>query len=333
MQINFARREIACKIVYYGPGMSGKTTNLEILHEKTPREHKGELTCIATEGDRTLFFDFMPLNLGNIRGMNTKFQLYTVPGQVYYNSTRKLVLRGVDGVIFVADSGKDKMEENLESLRNLEENLREYGRDVKDLPIVLQYNKRDRPDALSVDEINKKLNPRGVPCFEGVACEGQGVMDTLKCLAGLVIQNLDLQPPAGSEAAPTTAASDSGSRPAAPSSGSRPAASNGSSDSPAPSKAPAAAAVKARPKTSQRPAASTTTQRKAARPSTRTATRTKTAAKPAATTAKRKARPAPTTAKKKAMPAQSGGGSARLVLLSATLAVVAAGAAAWYFLI
>ncbi len=193
MQINFARREIACKIVYYGPGMSGKTTNLEVLHNKTPREHKGELTCIATEGDRTLFFDFMPLNLGNIRGMNTKFQLYTVPGQVYYNSTRKLVLRGVDGVIFVADSAPDKMDENLESLRNLEENLREYGRDVGELPIILQYNKRDRPDAVDPRVMNDKMNPGKRPWFEAVATDGTGVFDCLKALAGLVIQNLDVQ--------------------------------------------------------------------------------------------------------------------------------------------
>jgi GTPase SAR1 family protein len=191
VQINFARREIGCKIVYYGPGMSGKTTNLEVVHEKTPRENKGELTCIATEGDRTLFFDFMPLSLGNIMGMNTKFQLYTVPGQVYYNSTRKLVLRGVDGVIFVADSAKEKLDENIESLRNLEQNLRDYGRDIKDMPIILQYNKRDRADALDVETLNEKLNPDGRPFFEAVAPEGKGVFDCLKALAGLVIQNLN----------------------------------------------------------------------------------------------------------------------------------------------
>jgi mutual gliding-motility protein MglA len=191
VQINFARKEINCKIVYYGPGMSGKTTNLEIIHRKTPDEHKGELTCIATEGDRTLFFDFMPLNLGNIMGMNTKFQLYTVPGQVYYNSTRKLVLRGADGIIFVADSAPDKMEENLESIRNLEENLREYGRDAQDMPIVIQYNKRDVPDALPLEELQEKLNPRKIPTFEAVAKSGEGVFQTLKALAGLVIENLN----------------------------------------------------------------------------------------------------------------------------------------------
>jgi len=205
VQINFARREIACKIVYYGPGMSGKTTNLEVLHNKTPRENKGELTCIATEGDRTLFFDFMPLNLGNIRGMNTKFQLYTVPGQVYYNSTRKLVLRGVDGVIFVADSSPEKMDENLESLKNLEENLREYGRDVGELPIVLQYNKRDRPDAVDARVMNDKLNAAKRPWFEAVATDGTGVFDSLKALAGLVIQNLDMQASRTDESATASA--------------------------------------------------------------------------------------------------------------------------------
>ncbi|MBI1850117.1 MAG: GTPase [Planctomycetes bacterium] len=191
VQINFARKEINCKIVYYGPGMSGKTTNLEIIHKKTPDENKGELTCIATEGDRTLFFDFMPLNLGNIMGMNTKFQLYTVPGQVYYNSTRKLVLRGADGIIFVADSAPDKMDENLESLRNLEENLREYGRDAQDMPIVIQFNKRDLPEAVPLGELQEKLNPRKIPTFEAVAKSGDGVFQTLKALAGLVIENLN----------------------------------------------------------------------------------------------------------------------------------------------
>lgn len=221
MQINFARREIACKIVYYGPGMSGKTTNLEVLHAKTPKENKGELTCIATEGDRTLFFDFMPLNLGNIRGMNTKFQLYTVPGQVYYNSTRKLVLRGVDGVIFVADSSPDKMDENIESLRNLEENLRDYGRDLDSVSIIIQYNKRDRPDAVDVKILNDKLNIRGYPWFEAVATDGTGVFDSLKSLAGQVIQKLELHSAEGAEKglahAPTSDAKGEAARSAAPS--------------------------------------------------------------------------------------------------------------------
>ncbi len=191
VQINFARKEINCKIVYYGPGMSGKTTNLEMVHRKTPDGHKGELTCIATEGDRTLFFDFMPLHLGNIMGMNIKFQLYTVPGQVYYNSTRKLVLRGADGVIFIADSSPDKMAENVESLKNLEENLTEYGKDVKDVPIVIQFNKRDLPNAVPVPTLNEKLNWLGVPTFEASARTGEGVFATLKALSGLVIEGIN----------------------------------------------------------------------------------------------------------------------------------------------
>ena len=148
VQINFALKEVNCKVVFYGPGMSGKTTNLEIVHQKAPEENKGELTSISTDGDRTLFFDFMPLDLGNVAGMRTKFQLYTVPGQVYYNSTRKLVLQGVDGVIFVADSDPDKMDENIESYSNLIENLAEYGKDIRELPHVIQYNKRDLPNAM-----------------------------------------------------------------------------------------------------------------------------------------------------------------------------------------
>ncbi|MFN9706604.1 MAG: GTP-binding protein, partial [Planctomycetota bacterium] len=170
VQINFALKEVNCKVVYYGPGMSGKTTNLEIVHQKAPEENKGDLTSISTEGDRTLFFDFMPLDLGNVAGMRTKVQLYTVPGQVYYNSTRKLVLQGVDGVIFVADSDPEKMDENLESYANLIENLAEYGKDVRELPHVIQYTKRDLPNALSVTEMDRQLNKFGVPTFEAVAC-------------------------------------------------------------------------------------------------------------------------------------------------------------------
>ncbi len=191
VQINFALREVNCKIVYYGPGMSGKTTNLEIVHKKAPETNKGELTSIATEGDRTLFFDFMPLDLGMIAGMRTRFQLYTVPGQVYYNSTRKLVLQGVDGIVFVADSSESKMEENLESLENLKNNLAEYGKDIREIPIVIQYNKRDLPDALAVDDLNARLNPWGVPHFEAVAITGEGVFPTLKCLSGMVLETLN----------------------------------------------------------------------------------------------------------------------------------------------
>ena len=191
VQINFALREVNCKIVYYGPGLSGKTTNLEIVHKKAPESNKGELTSIATEGDRTLFFDFMPLDLGTIAGMRTRFQLYTVPGQVYYNSTRKLVLQGVDGIVFVADSSAAKMEENLESLENLKNNLAEYGKDIRELPLVIQWNKRDLADALPVDELEARINQWGVPTYEAVAVTGEGVFPTLKCLSGLVLETLN----------------------------------------------------------------------------------------------------------------------------------------------
>ncbi len=191
VQINFALKEVNCKVVFYGPGMSGKTTNLEIVHQKAPEENKGELTSISTDGDRTLFFDFMPLDLGNVAGMRTKFQLYTVPGQVYYNSTRKLVLQGVDGVIFVADSDPAKMDENVESYANLIENLAEYGKDVRELPHVIQYNKRDVPGALPVEEIDRLLNKFGVPTFEAVACTGEGVFPTLKTLAAMVLESIE----------------------------------------------------------------------------------------------------------------------------------------------
>lgn len=191
VQINFALKEVNCKVVFYGPGMSGKTTNLEIVHQKAPEENKGELTSISTDGDRTLFFDFMPLDLGNVAGMRTKFQLYTVPGQVYYNSTRKLVLQGVDGVIFVADSDPDKMDENIESYANLIENLAEYGKDVRELPHVLQYNKRDLPNAMPVAEMDKRLNRFGVPTFEAVAYTGEGVFPTLKTLAAMVLESIE----------------------------------------------------------------------------------------------------------------------------------------------
>ncbi len=191
VQINFANKEIQCKIVYYGPGMSGKTTNLEVVHKKAPKSSKGELTSIATEGDRTLFFDFMPLDLGNIAGIKTKFQLYTVPGQVYYNSTRKLVLQGVDGVVFVADSQAEKMEDNLESLENLKANLAEYGRDIDTIPIIFQWNKRDLPTALPVEELQAKLNTPNAPTFDAVASTGEGVFPTLKALASLVLESIN----------------------------------------------------------------------------------------------------------------------------------------------
>ncbi len=181
VQINFARKEVNCKIVYYGCGLSGKTTNLEIVHEKAPGDRKGELTSIATEGDRTLFFDFMPLDLGKVGGMSTKFQLYTVPGQVYYNATRKLVLQGADGIVFVADSQRDK----------LEENLRDNGLDIRKIPLVIQYNKRDLPNVMSVEELEEKINIYDAPSFEAVAITGEGVFPTLKKLSAMVLAKLN----------------------------------------------------------------------------------------------------------------------------------------------
>ena len=200
VQINFSLKEVNCKVVYYGPGLSGKTTNLEVVHGKAPQGSVGDLTSIATEGDRTLFFDFLPLNLGQVAGMKTKFQIYTVPGQVYYNSTRKLVLQGADGVVFVADSKRGKMAENLESLENLIENLHEYGMSPETTPIVLQYNKRDLPEVYSVEEMDAEMNKWNCPTFEAVARDGQGVFPTLKHLAGMVLESLNRQHTGGSVA-------------------------------------------------------------------------------------------------------------------------------------
>lgn len=191
VQINFAQKEIQCKIVYYGPGMSGKTTNLELIHAKAPDDHRGELTSIATTGERTLYFDYMPLDLGQIAGISTKFQLYTVPGQIYYKSTRRLVLQGVDGIVFVADSSAEKMRENKESLADLEDNLKEIGKTLKDLPIVMQYNKRDLPDAMSIEELQRELNGHGFPMMEAVATLGDGVFPTLKHLASMVLESVN----------------------------------------------------------------------------------------------------------------------------------------------
>jgi len=191
VQFNFFRREVNCKIVYYGPGLSGKTTNLEVVHKKTPSSNRGELTSIATEQDRTLFFDFMPIDLGTVGGMKTKLRLFTVPGQVYYNSTRKLVLQGADGVIFVADSQKHKMDENLESLDNLKQNLAEHGMDIHKIPLVIQWNKRDMPAALPVEELEKIVNFLGVPTYPAVAVTGEGVFPTLKKCAALVLEDVN----------------------------------------------------------------------------------------------------------------------------------------------
>ena len=190
VQLNLALREINCKVVYFGCGLGGKTTNLEIVHEKAAPENRGDLTSIATESDRTLFFDFMPLDLGTVSGMRVKFQLYTVPGQVYYNSTRKLVLRGADGVIFVADSQRDKLDENIESLDNLEECLSEQGRSLEEMPHVVQFNKRDLDNLLSIDEMKDKLNRYDAPCYEAVAFKGDGVLETFKALAAMMLDKV-----------------------------------------------------------------------------------------------------------------------------------------------
>jgi len=190
VQINFAQKQVNAKIVFYGPGMSGKTTNLEVVHQRAPTANRGDLTSISTDGDRTLFFDFMPLDLGTVAGMRTCFQIYTVPGQVYYNSTRKLVLQGVDGVVFVADSSGAMVQENLESLKNLEQNLNEYGKSLASLPHVIQYNKRDLPDAMSVEELNRLMNAHNAPVFEAIANTGQGVFPTLKALAARVLETI-----------------------------------------------------------------------------------------------------------------------------------------------
>ena len=188
--INYAHKEIISKIVYYGPGLSGKTSNLQFVFRKVPAETRGELISLATDADRTLYFDFLPLNVGTIKGFATKFQLYTVPGQVYYNATRKLVLRGVDGIVFVADSQAEKVEENVESLQNLKDNLSEYGYDIEKIPMVIQYNKRDLPNAMEISELEKILNPKGLHYFEAVAPTGEGVFKTLKAISMMVLEEI-----------------------------------------------------------------------------------------------------------------------------------------------
>ena len=187
-----SRTQINCKIVYYGPGLCGKTTNLQFIYEKTNPNAKGKLISLATETDRTLFFDFLPLELGNVRGFKTRFHLYTVPGQVFYDASRKLILKGVDGVIFVADSQRERMDANVESLRNLEQNLKAQGYEIRSLPYVLQLNKRDLPSALPVEEMKAKLGLNNEPVLEAIAAsdEGIGVFDTLKAVAKLVLQDL-----------------------------------------------------------------------------------------------------------------------------------------------
>lgn len=190
--VNYASREITCKLVYCGPGRSGKTTNLQYIHRRVPADRRGDMMSLATHGDRTLFFDFLPIDLGTISGFATRFQLYTVPGQVYYRSTRRLVLHGADGVVFVADSQRRQLEENIESYRDLHEALAEHGVDPRELPLVLQYNKQDLPPELvaAPAELDRLLNFRNVPSFAADALAGTGVFETLRHVSGLVLRRL-----------------------------------------------------------------------------------------------------------------------------------------------
>ncbi len=190
--VNYATREITCKIVYYGPGRSGKTTNLHYIHGQVPTDRKGQMVSLATQTDRTLFFDFLPIDLGTISGFTTRFQLYTVPGQVYYQTTRKLVLQGADGVVFVADSQARQLDENIESFQDLHENLAEQGVDARTMPLVIQYNKVDLPEELrtAVPELEEALNFRGVPSFTADALHGPGVFETLRGISELVLRKL-----------------------------------------------------------------------------------------------------------------------------------------------
>ncbi|HZE97239.1 MAG TPA: GTPase [Planctomycetota bacterium] len=314
VQINFARREVNCKIVFYGPGLSGKTTNLEIIHKKVPDTARGNLTSIATEQDRTLFFDFMPLDLGQVAGMKTKLFLYTVPGQVYYDSTRKLVLQGADGVAFIADSDPNRMNDNLESFRNLERNLKDYGVDIKKLPVVIQYNKRDLPGALSVPELNAKMNSIGAPTFEAVAVKGEGVMQTLKGISKLVVDRLNEEyAPVKSTASAVPAAAPA--RPAAP--------------PPAPPRTPTSATPIPAPRPAPPPPP-------AARPApppppTRPAPPPPVARPPAPPPPRPVAPPPPPVhAPAPAAAAQQGGGKGVMILIF-LLILIAGGLAAWHF--
>jgi signal recognition particle receptor subunit beta len=188
--VSYSGREINAKIVYYGPGLSGKTTNLEKIYDSVPETNRGRMVSMKTQTDRTLFFDLLPLDLGELQGMKTRFLLYTVPGQVYYNATRKLVLKGVDALVFVADSSPDKLAENRESLSNLEQNLKAYGLDLKTVPWVLQFNKRDTPNAMPVSQMNQELNRHDVPTFEAQAANGQGVFETLRGVSKLLLARI-----------------------------------------------------------------------------------------------------------------------------------------------
>ncbi len=188
--INFVAKEINCKIVYYGAGLGGKTTNLQWIFDQTVGKTGGKMISLATEADRTLFFDFLPLDLGSVRGFKTRFHLYTVPGQVFYEASRKLILRGVDGVVFVADSQPERMDANFESLENLQDNLKEYGYDFNEMPYVLQLNKRDLPNVMSVEDMNKVLQKKTEPALEAVAVTGAGVFETLREVSKQVLAKL-----------------------------------------------------------------------------------------------------------------------------------------------
>jgi hypothetical protein len=188
--INFPAREINCKLVYYGPGLGGKTANLQWIYDHTGSNQKGKMVSLATETDRTLFFDFLPLDLGSVRGFRTRFHLYTVPGQVFYEASRRLILKGADGVVFVADSQEERLDANLETLDNLREHLKDHNLDFNTIPYVLQLNKRDLPNILSVDDLRKQLAVKEEPSLEAVAITGQGVFDTLKEVAKLVLADL-----------------------------------------------------------------------------------------------------------------------------------------------
>ncbi|MDE3003343.1 MAG: ADP-ribosylation factor-like protein [Gemmatimonadota bacterium] len=188
--INYASREINCKIVYYGTGLGGKTTNLEYIYSRVNPDTKGKMISLATETERTLFFDFLPIDLGEVRGFKTRFHLYTVPGQVYYNASRRLILKGVDGLVFVADSQASRAEANIESMHNLYENLETHGYDLETIPFAIQYNKRDMDNILSPEELRAQINPMGVPDFEGIAITGEGVFETLSCVSKMVVEGL-----------------------------------------------------------------------------------------------------------------------------------------------
>ncbi|NTW66970.1 MAG: GTPase domain-containing protein, partial [Nitrospirae bacterium] len=188
--VNHTTREINAKIVYYGPGLSGKTTNIHFIYHRISPNQRGKLISLATETDRTLFFDFLPVELGTIKNYKVRFHLYTVPGQVFYNATRKLVLKGADGVIFVADSQRTMVDANLESLANLKDNFTDMGIDLTDFPVVLQYNKRDLPDVMTLEEMNAKLNPANMPFYEAVAPNGNGVLKTFAAISKLVLQDM-----------------------------------------------------------------------------------------------------------------------------------------------